>query len=184
ANQLLNAMDDLSRPIRLNYYLTKQRLVDARFVDIEKGIRLPLNSRFEEAPGRDLGRWFNLGLQQACQPLSLAPLSRRRYGWSPDKIDDLPKRSGPSFTAILCMHTAHYEFDYTCELPFIDCSFCVGQNLADWSQAYFHSQKATVNSAFGGHPPEVAARRLSSGLAAHSVRVCACKQWRKAGVGR
>ena len=47
--------------------------------------------------------------------------------------------------AILCMHTAHCEFQYTCELLFIDRSLCVGQNLADGSQAYFHGQKATVS---------------------------------------
>ena len=90
ANQLLNTMDDLGRPIRLDSYLTKRRLVDAGFVDIEEEvIRLPLNGRLAETPCRDLGRWFNLGIQQACQPLSLAPLSRRRYSWTPDEIHGL-----------------------------------------------------------------------------------------------
>ena len=56
-------MDSFGRPIRLDSNLTKQRLADAGFVDIkEEVIRLPLNSRPAEAPGRDLGRWFNLGI--------------------------------------------------------------------------------------------------------------------------
>lgn len=90
ANQLLNAMDGLGHPMRLDSYHTKRRLVDAGFVDIEEQvIRLPLNARLVEAPRRDLGRCFNLDIQQACQPLSLAPLSRRHYTWTPDEIHDL-----------------------------------------------------------------------------------------------
>lgn len=86
-------MDDLGRPIRLDSYLTKRRLADAGFVDIEEEvIKLPLNGRLAEAPGRDLDRWFNLGIQQACQPLSLAPLSRRRHSSTPDEIHDLSKK--------------------------------------------------------------------------------------------
>ena len=86
-------MDGLGRPMRLNSYLTKRRLVDAGFVDIEEQvIRLPLNCRLAGTPSRDLARWFNLGIRQACQPLSLAPLSRRRYGWTPDEIHDLSRK--------------------------------------------------------------------------------------------
>ena len=82
-------MDNFGRPIRLDSNLTKQQLAHAGFVDIEEEvIRLPLNDQPAEAPGGDLGRWFMVGIQQACQPLSLAPLFRG-HGWTPDEIRDL-----------------------------------------------------------------------------------------------
>lgn len=85
-------MDSFGRPIRLDSNLTKQQLADAGFVDIkEEVIRLPLNARPAETPGRDLGRWFNLGIQKACQPLSLAPLSRS-HGRTLDEICDLSEK--------------------------------------------------------------------------------------------
>ena len=68
------------------------------------------------------------------------------------------KRSGPSFTAILYIYTAYCESQCTCKLLFVDRSFCLGQNLADWPQAYFHSQKATVKSAAESSSPSSADR--------------------------
>lgn len=85
-------MDSFGRPIRLDSNLTKKQLADAGFIDIkEEVIRLPLYGQPAEAPGRDLGRWFNLGIQQACQPLSLAPLNRGR-GRTLDEIRDLSEK--------------------------------------------------------------------------------------------
>lgn len=82
----MGVIDIFGRQIRLDSDLTKQRLADAGFVDIkEEVIRLPLSGWPAKALGRDLGRWFNLGVQRACQPLSLAPLIRG-HGWTPDEI--------------------------------------------------------------------------------------------------
>jgi hypothetical protein len=86
ANELLDAMDGFVRPIRLNSNLTKRQMAEAGFVDIrEEVIRLPFHGWPAEAHGKNLGRWFNLGIRQACQPLILAPLTRGR-GWAPDEI--------------------------------------------------------------------------------------------------
>ncbi|EAQ85660.1 predicted protein [Chaetomium globosum CBS 148.51] len=66
-----------------------QWLADAGFVDIkEEAIRLPLSGWPAEAPGQDLGWWFNLGVQRACQPLSSAPLIRG-HSWALDEIPGL-----------------------------------------------------------------------------------------------
>lgn len=47
-------------------YVTKQRLADAGFVDIEEeAIRLPLGSWPTEPYGGYVGRWFNLGTGQS-----------------------------------------------------------------------------------------------------------------------
>ncbi|KAK4153168.1 Trans-aconitate 2-methyltransferase [Chaetomidium leptoderma] len=87
ANQLLDVIDTLDRSIHLDSNLTRQRLADASFVDIkEEVIRLPLTGK-----GKDVGRWFNLSIRQACQPLSLAPLVRGD-SWTPDKIHDLSEK--------------------------------------------------------------------------------------------
>ena len=92
ADELMEAMDSLGRPIRLESDVTKQRLADAGFVDIkEEAIRLPLSSWPTERHAGYVGRWFNLGICQACQPLSLAPLGRC-HGRTPDVIYDLTKK--------------------------------------------------------------------------------------------
>ncbi|KAL2129651.1 hypothetical protein VTI74DRAFT_7485 [Chaetomium olivicolor] len=91
-NELLDAMDSFGRPIRLDSNLAKKQLADAGFVDIkEEVIRLPLSGRPAEAPCRDLGRWFNLGIRLACEPLSLAPLSRG-HGRTLDEIRGLSEK--------------------------------------------------------------------------------------------
>jgi hypothetical protein len=70
-------MDYFGRPLRMDSNLTKQRLVQAGFSEIkEEVIKLPLNGWPTDNNGRELGRWFNLGMCQAFQPLSLAPLYR------------------------------------------------------------------------------------------------------------
>ncbi|KAK3393755.1 S-adenosyl-L-methionine-dependent methyltransferase [Podospora didyma] len=59
------------------YGLTKQRLADAGFVDIkEEIIDIALNGWPGDYHGMELGRWFNLGLTQGLEALSLAPLCR------------------------------------------------------------------------------------------------------------
>lgn len=75
-------MDNFGRPMRLDNNFTKQQLADAGFLDIkEEVIRLPLRLR----------RWFNLGMQQVCQPLCLAPLGRG-HGRTRDQLRDLSEK--------------------------------------------------------------------------------------------
>ncbi|SPQ18038.1 a4f92e07-e527-4794-ab51-45894bc3d690 [Thermothielavioides terrestris] len=89
ANELFDAMDRFGRSLRVDSNLTKQRLADVGFVDIEEEvIQLPLNGWPVDAHARHLGRWFNFGLRQALQPLSLAPLSRGN-GRTPAEISEM-----------------------------------------------------------------------------------------------
>ncbi|KAL2136624.1 hypothetical protein VTI74DRAFT_2653 [Chaetomium olivicolor] len=77
ANELFDAMDRCGRPIRFNSNVTKQQLAAAGFDEIkEEVIKLPLNGWPSNPHERDVGRWFNLGMRQAYQPLSLAALCR------------------------------------------------------------------------------------------------------------
>lgn len=89
AKEVMDAMDSFGRPLRLNSNLTKQQLADAGFVDIQEEVfKLPLNGWPTDAYLRDLGRWFNLGIRQSCQPLSLAPLCRG-HGRTPAEVNKL-----------------------------------------------------------------------------------------------
>ncbi|KAH6853602.1 hypothetical protein B0I37DRAFT_349035 [Chaetomium sp. MPI-CAGE-AT-0009] len=93
ANQLMDAMDSFGRPIRLDSNLTKQRLEDVGFDEIkEEIIQLPLNGWPTDVHDRDLGRWFNLGVRQAFQPLSLAPLCRG-HGRTPAEVAELAEKA-------------------------------------------------------------------------------------------
>ncbi|KXX80446.1 Trans-aconitate 2-methyltransferase [Madurella mycetomatis] len=94
ANELMDAMDGFGRPLRMDSNLTKQRLTDAGFVDIkEEVIRLALNGWPADSHGREVGRWFNLGLRQSYQPLSLAPLARG-HNRTPAEIHELTEKVG------------------------------------------------------------------------------------------
>jgi len=78
-----------NRPIRYNHD-TREMLENQGFVDIhEETIRLPLNPSWEQDPHlQDIGRWYNLGLTQGLQALTLAPL-RRKSNWTRGAVDDL-----------------------------------------------------------------------------------------------
>lgn len=77
ATYLLDAMDSFNRSIRVDSNVTKQRLVEAGFVDIkEERMKFALNGWPEDNMGRDIGRWFNLGFIQGVEALTLAPLFR------------------------------------------------------------------------------------------------------------
>lgn len=92
ANEFFDAMDRAGRPIRLNSNLTRQRLASAGFTDIkEEVIPLPLNRWPSDAHEKDVGRWFNLGMRQAYEPLSLAPLCRF-HGRTPAEVYALTEK--------------------------------------------------------------------------------------------
>ncbi len=86
ARDVLQAMDQIERPLRLDGNLTRQQLTAAGFVDVkEEVIQLPLNGWPDEPRGRDIGRWFNLGIRLSLQPLMLGPL-HRTLGRSPEDV--------------------------------------------------------------------------------------------------
>jgi hypothetical protein len=89
ANEVLDAMDRLGRPLRLNSELTKQRLADAGFVDVkEEIIRLPVNGWPRDAHGREVGRWFNIAIRLSLESLMLAPLNLT-CGRTPEEVHEL-----------------------------------------------------------------------------------------------
>lgn len=97
ANELQDALDNFGRPMRVDSNLTKQRLADASFVDIkEEVIPLPLNGWPADAHGKNVGRWFNLGMGQAYQSLSLAPLCRG-HGWTLEEVQELSENVKKEF---------------------------------------------------------------------------------------
>ncbi|KAL2259660.1 hypothetical protein VTK26DRAFT_6568 [Humicola hyalothermophila] len=88
-SELFDVMDGIGRPLRFDNNLTKQRLAEAGFVDIkEEVIKLPISGWPAETHLRDVGRWFNLGMRQSYQPLSLAALCRYRNR-TPREVFDL-----------------------------------------------------------------------------------------------
>ncbi|KAL2184374.1 S-adenosyl-L-methionine-dependent methyltransferase [Thermothelomyces heterothallicus CBS 203.75] len=93
ATQLMDVMDSFGRPMRFNSNTIKQQLADAGFDDIkEEIIQLPVNGWPIDAHGKTLGRWFNLGIRQALQPLSLAPLCRG-LGRTPAEVQELAENT-------------------------------------------------------------------------------------------
>ena len=59
------------------------------FVDIhEQVIMIPLNPWHPHPHMKDIGRWYNLGLTQGLEALSLAPLMRIK-GWKREDVDRL-----------------------------------------------------------------------------------------------
>ncbi|KAK4248029.1 S-adenosyl-L-methionine-dependent methyltransferase [Corynascus novoguineensis] len=89
ANQIMDAMDSFGRPMRLDSDVTKQQLADAGFDDIkEEIIQMPVNGWPIDEHGKTTGRWFNLGIRQTLQPLSLAPLCRG-HGRTREEVQEL-----------------------------------------------------------------------------------------------
>jgi len=68
---------------------TRQMLVAAGYVDIvESVIRAPYNTWPRDQHQKDIGRWFNLGMLEGVEALSLGPLTRV-YRWSPELVREL-----------------------------------------------------------------------------------------------
>ncbi|MCJ1380625.1 Secondary metabolism regulator lae1 [Xylographa soralifera] len=76
---------------------TRQTLQIQGFVDIEETIiRLPVNSWPTDPHERDIGRWYNLGLCEGLEAISLGPFTRV-YQWP---AEDVRKLVGEVKTAI------------------------------------------------------------------------------------
>jgi len=85
---LLEAFERAFKPLAYNTR-TRQHLELTGFVDItEQIIRVPLNPWPADPHQRDIGRWYNLGLTQGLEAMSLAPLTRMLQ-WSKEDVDKL-----------------------------------------------------------------------------------------------
>jgi hypothetical protein len=70
-------------------HTTRQMLQAAGFVDIvEMVIRVPYNDWPTDPHLKDVGRWYNLGMTEGLEALSLGPLTRV-YRWSPEAVRGL-----------------------------------------------------------------------------------------------
>ncbi|KAI0473770.1 methyltransferase LaeA [Xylariaceae sp. FL0804] len=69
---------------------TAKLLESLGFVDINHvQVRLPLNPAWpEDEFEREIGKWFNLGMNQAINGMTMAPLCRRN-GWRKEQVLDL-----------------------------------------------------------------------------------------------
>ena len=90
-NCLAEATNRALRPIAYNHE-TGALLEHTGFVDIrEEIIRVPLNPWPTDPWQRDVGRWYNLGLTEGLEALTLGPFMRI-LGWTKDEVDILIER--------------------------------------------------------------------------------------------
>lgn len=88
-DELLGAMDDHGRSMRIDSQETVRQLQNAGFVDIQTEIiKVPFSGWPNEKHERDIGRWFNLGFTTGLMGLTLAPLTRMRDR-SRDEVSEL-----------------------------------------------------------------------------------------------
>lgn len=79
ASELLSAMDDHGRSMRVDSQRTMAQLREAGFVDIkEEVIKVALNGWPTDPDEKERGRWLALGLTTGLAALTLAPLARMR----------------------------------------------------------------------------------------------------------
>ncbi|KAH0542631.1 hypothetical protein FGG08_002954 [Glutinoglossum americanum] len=87
-NWLVDATQRAGKSIAYQH-TTRQLLQAAGFVDIaETIIRAPYNPWPSDPHHKDIGRWYNLGMTEGLEALSLGPLTRV-YHWSPDVVRGL-----------------------------------------------------------------------------------------------
>ncbi|KAK3395533.1 S-adenosyl-L-methionine-dependent methyltransferase [Sordaria brevicollis] len=89
ARLLERAMEAAGRPIDLDGQRVEQQMTRAGLVDFhEEVIKVPINGWPEDPHAREIGRWFNLGLTQGLDALTLAPFTRV-LGYPPEQARDL-----------------------------------------------------------------------------------------------
>ena len=92
ANELLSAMDDHGRSMRVDSQRTVAHLREAGFVDIhEERIQVAINGWPDDHDERERGRWLALGLTMDLTALTLAPLARMRDK-SPAEVEAMVQR--------------------------------------------------------------------------------------------
>ena len=73
---LADATHRVSRPIAYQHD-TRQMLSAAGFIDIQETvIRAPYNSWPADPHQKEIGRWYNLGITEGLEALSVAPFTR------------------------------------------------------------------------------------------------------------
>lgn len=81
---LQDATQRCSRPIAYQQN-TRQMLQQAGFIDIQETIiRAPYNSWPGDPHQKEIGRWYNLGLTEGLEAISLAPF-HRAFGWDAER---------------------------------------------------------------------------------------------------
>lgn len=85
---LMDATDRAYRPLAYNTE-TRAMLEQQGFVEIqEQVIKVPLNPWPADPHLKDIGRWFNLGMVQGLEAVSLGPMTRI-FGWTKEDVDRL-----------------------------------------------------------------------------------------------
>ena len=85
---LLAATQEFGRPLAYNTD-TRGMLDRQGFVEVqEQIIKVPLNPWPADPHLKDIGRWYNLGLTQGLEALTLGPMTRIG-GWSKETVDKL-----------------------------------------------------------------------------------------------
>lgn len=75
AEKFLAGMDGYDRSARVDSERTQRLLKEAGFVDItHETIRCYVNPWSEDKQERDIARWFNLGITQGLEAMSLMPM--------------------------------------------------------------------------------------------------------------
>lgn len=88
ARLLIDASERAYKPLAYNAH-TRQMLEAQGFVEItEQIIKVPLNPWPADLHQKDIGRWYNLGLCQGIEAMSLGPLTRMS-GWTKERVDRL-----------------------------------------------------------------------------------------------
>jgi len=91
AHELASAMHDAGRPITVDTAHIQAMLSHAGFVDFNEQIIEVGYNGWPEGHGREIGRWFNLGLCEGIHALTIGPLTRLR-GWNYSQVDELINR--------------------------------------------------------------------------------------------
>lgn len=88
SQHILSATQEHSRPLAYNTQ-TRSMLEHQGFVEIqEQVIKVPFNPWPTDTHLKDIGRWYNLGLTQGLDALTLGPMTTVRHWKKPD-IDKL-----------------------------------------------------------------------------------------------
>jgi hypothetical protein len=90
-NYLKEATDRVQKPIEYQH-TTRQMLEAQGFTDIQESIiRAPLNGWPSDPHQKHIGRWYNLGLTDGLEALSLAPFTRLNRWSANDHVRPLIK---------------------------------------------------------------------------------------------
>lgn len=89
---LLEASSRTGKPLRLDHNAVLSQLHNCGFTDIQSHvIKLPLNPWPASHAAKELGRWYNLGMSEGLEALTLGPLCRVE-GWTKTRVNELLAR--------------------------------------------------------------------------------------------